>query len=55
MTANFRDDFLDCFGERLGDGHTLTGYQVGDSLYLQEPDNIDAWIEGKCINVGDHQ
>src|SRR6056297_1953395 len=55
MTANFREEFIERFGDMMNDDGHLTGYQVGDSLYLQDPDNFDAWIEGKAVNVGDHQ
>src|SRR6056297_2644749 len=55
MTANFREEFIKRFGDMMNDDGHLTGYQVGDSLYLQDPDNFDAWIEGKAVNVGDHQ
>jgi len=55
MTANFREEFIERFGDMMNDDGHLTGYQVGDSLYLQDPDNFDAWIEGKAVNVGDHE
>jgi hypothetical protein len=53
MTANFRKEFIERFGDTVLDQGELTGYQVGDSLYLQDPDNFDAWIEGKAVNLGD--
>ncbi|MDR9412774.1 MAG: hypothetical protein RI531_09210 [Haloferacaceae archaeon] len=57
MTANFRDDFIDRFHqdiERIDSGD-LTGYAMGECLYLQDETNMDAWIEGKAVNLGDHQ
>ena len=31
----------------------LTGYAVGDCLYLRRSGNPDAWIEGKAVHLGD--
>jgi len=31
----------------------LTGYAVGDCLYLRRSGQPDAWIEGKAVHLGD--
>ena len=57
MTANFLDDFIERFDqdiERIDSGD-LTGYAMGTCLYLQDETNMDAWIEGEAVNLGDHQ
>jgi len=55
MTANFRDDFIDCFYQDMEgiDSGDLTGYAMGECLYLQDETNMDAWIEGKAVHLGD--
>jgi len=31
----------------------ITGYAAGQCLYLQEQDNMRAWIEGEAVHLGD--
>jgi len=57
MTTNFRDDFLKKFHEDINciNSGDLSGYAMGECLYLQDETNMDAWIEGKAVNLGDHR
>jgi len=40
------DDILEEHGQQL------TGYAMGECLYLQDETNMDAWIEGKAVTLG---
>jgi len=57
MTSNFRDDFIEKFHADIDriDSGDLTGYAMGECLYLEDPRVHGAWIEGHAVNLGDHR